>query len=277
MASDDSAGRGKAPLRRIAHLFVPYRAQLTVVLLLVGGSAVLSLVPPFLLRAILDVALPQGRAGLLTGLSAAMLLLVVAGTALKVLQTYLSVRLGQQIMDDLRKSVYTHLQRMSLAFFTTTRTGEVQSRIANDIGAMQATVTGTATTLVSDVTTLGASLVAMLALDWRLTVVSLLILPLFAWISRNVGAERRELTQKRQELLAVMFALIEESLSVSGFLLGRTMGRTATFTQEFAGHSRALTDLTVRSSMAGRWRQSVISVIMAAMPVVVYWTAGTFG
>ncbi|GAA2268617.1 ABC transporter ATP-binding protein [Kitasatospora cystarginea] len=271
------ADRHRPPLRRIAGLFSPHRGQLLAVLSLVVVSALLALVPPFLLRAILDVALPQGRAGLLTALSAAMFALVVLATALSVLQTYLSVRLGQRVMEDLRNAVYTHLQRMSLAFFTTTRTGEVQSRIANDIGAMQATVTGTATSVVSSVTTLAASLVAMTALDWKLTLLSLAMLPLFIWISRKVGAERRELTTRRQELLAVVTALIEESLSVSGFLLARTMGRTGTLNREFAGHSSAITDLSVRSSMAGRWRQSTISIIMAAMPIAIYWSAGVFG
>ncbi|WP_253799434.1 ABC transporter ATP-binding protein [Kitasatospora paracochleata] len=262
---------------RVLRLFVPYWGRLAVVLLLVAAGSLTAIVPPFLLREILDVALPQGRSGLLTALATGMLGLVVVSTALGVLQAYLSVTLGQRVMDDLRNAVYTHLQRMSLSFFTATRTGEVQSRIANDIGAMQSTVTGTATTIVASSTTVIATLVAMFSLDWQLTAVSLAVLPLFGWISRKVGAERREIILQKQNLLAVMYSLIEESLSVSGFLLGRTMGRTDTLVNEFAGHSRSLADLTVRSTMAGRWRQSTISIIMAAMPIALYWTAGVVG
>ncbi|MEU0343399.1 ABC transporter ATP-binding protein, partial [Streptomyces bobili] len=160
------------------------------------------------------------------------------------------------------------------AFFTRTRTGEVQSRIANDIGGMQATVTSTATSLVSNFTSVVATIIAMIALDWRLTVVSLLLLPVFVWISRRVGNERRKITTQRQKQMAGMAATVTESLSVSGILLGRTMGRADSLTNSFSGESERLVDLEVRSSMAGRWRMSVIGIVMSAMPAVIYWTAG---
>lgn len=163
---------------------------------------------------------------------------------------------------------------MSLAFFTRTRTGEVQSRIANDIGGMQATVTSTATSLVSNLTSVIATIVAMVALDWRLTVVSLLLLPVFVWISRRVGNERKRITTQRQKQMAAMAATVTESLSVSGILLGRTMGRSDSLTKSFADESEGLVDLEVRSNMAGRWRMSVIGIVMAAMPAFIYWTAG---
>ena len=169
-------------------------------------------------------------------------------------------------MHDLRTAVYAQLQRMSLAFFTRTRTGEVQSRIANDIGGMQATVTSTATSLVSNLTSVVATVVAMLALDWRLTVVSLLLLPVFVWISRRVGRERKKITTQRQKQMAAMSAIVTESLSVSGILLGRTMGRADSLTRRFADESERLVDLEVRSNMAGRWRMSTIGIVMAAMP-----------
>jgi ATP-binding cassette subfamily B protein len=139
---------------------------------------------------------------------------------------------------------------------------------------MDATVTNTATTIVSCVTTVVASLIAMVVLDWRLTIVSLLTLPLFVWISRRVGEERRELVLQRQQHLATMSALVEESLSVSGFLLGRIMGRTATLNAEFAQHSTTLSDLTIRTAMAGRWRGATVQIVMAAMPIGIYWVAG---
>jgi ATP-binding cassette subfamily B protein len=177
-------------------------------------------------------------------------------------------------MHDLRTAVYGRLQRMSLAFFTRTRTGEVQSRIANDIGGMQATVTSTATSLVSNLTSVVATIVAMVVLDWRLTVVSLLLLPVFVWISRRVGRERRKITTRRQKQMAAMAATVTESLSVSGILLGRTMGRSDSLTRAFSDESERLVDLEVRSNMAGRWRMAVITIVMAAMPAVIYWTAG---
>ncbi|MFD4891186.1 ABC transporter ATP-binding protein [Kitasatospora sp. NPDC058397] len=269
--------RRHAPLVRAMGLFVPHRLRLGAVLLLVAAGSLAAIAPPFMLRQIFDVALPEGRLRLLTGLAAGMFALVVASTSAGVLQAYLLVTLGQRVMDDLRTAVYTHLQRMSLSFFTTTRTGEVQSRIANDIGAMQSTVTGAAATIVASATTVVATLLAMLSLNWQLTAVSLGVLPFFVGISRKVGAERRGIVEQQQSLIAVMFSLIEESLSVSGFLLGRTMGRTDTLVKEFAGRSRDLADLTVRSSMAGRWRQSIISIIVAAMPIAFYWTAGIVG
>ncbi|MFE1317883.1 ABC transporter ATP-binding protein [Kitasatospora phosalacinea] len=263
-----------AQVRRILRLFRPYAGRLAVVGLLVAASAVVSVVTPFLLRAVLDTAIPQGRTGLLSLLALGMIAAAVVTSVLNVLQTLISTTVGQRVMHDLRTSVYRHLQRMSLAFFTRTRTGEVQSRIANDIGGMQATVTGTATSLVSNLTAVVASVVAMVALDWRLTVVSLLLLPVFVWISRRVGRERKKITGERQRRLAELSSAVQESLSVSGILLGRTMGRSDSLTREFAGRSDELAALEVRSSMAGRWRMSTIGIVMAAMPALIYWAAG---
>ncbi|MEU0658232.1 MULTISPECIES: ABC transporter ATP-binding protein [Streptomyces] len=263
-----------AQIRRILRLFRPYRGRLAVVGLLVGASSLVSVASPFLLREILDTAIPQGRTGLLTLLALGMILTAVVTGVFGVLQTLISTTVGQRVMHDLRTAVYGRLQRMPLAFFTRTRTGEVQSRIANDIGGMQATVTSTATSLVSNLTAVVATVVAMLALDWRLTVVSLLLLPVFVWISRRVGRERKRITTQRQGQMAAMAATVTESLSVSGILLGRTMGRADSLTKAFAAESERLVDLEVRSSMAGRWRMSTIGIVMAAMPAMLYWAAG---
>ncbi|GHJ33490.1 multidrug ABC transporter ATP-binding protein [Streptomyces hygroscopicus subsp. sporocinereus] len=263
-----------AQVRRILRLFRPYRGRLALVGLLVGASALVSVASPFLLREILDTAIPDGRTGLLSLLALGMIAAALVNSVFGVLQTLISTTVGQRVMHDLRTAVYDRLQRMPLAFFTRTRTGEVQSRIANDIGGMQATVTSTATSLVSNLTSVVATVVAMLALDWRLTVVSLLLLPLFVWISRRVGAERKKITSQRQKQMAAMSAMVTESLSVSGILLGRTMGRSASLTQRFAQESERLVDLEVRSNMAGRWRMSTIGVVMAAMPALIYWAAG---
>jgi ATP-binding cassette, subfamily B, bacterial len=263
-----------AQVRRILRLFRPYRARLAVVGLLVGAASLVSVASPFMLREILDTAIPQGRTGLLSLLALGMILTAVMTSVFGVLQTLISTTVGQRVMHDLRTAVYAQLQRMPLAFFTRTRTGEVQSRIANDIGGMQATVTSTATSLVSNLTAVVATVVAMLALDWRLTAVSLLLLPLFVWISRRVGRERKKITTQRQKQMAAMAATVTESLSVSGILLGRTMGRADSLTKSFAEESERLVDLEVRSSMAGRWRMSTIGIVMAAMPALIYWAAG---
>ncbi|WP_307664881.1 ABC transporter ATP-binding protein [Streptomyces sp. V1I1] len=263
-----------AQVRRILQLFRPYRGRLAVVGLLVGAASLVSVASPFMLREILDTAIPQGRTGLLSLLALGMILTAVMTSVFGVLQTLISTTVGQRVMHDLRTAVYAQLQRMPLAFFTRTRTGEVQSRIANDIGGMQATVTSTATSLVSNLTAVVATVVAMLALEWRLTAVSLLLLPLFVWISRRVGRERKKITTQRQKQMAAMAATVTESLSVSGILLGRTMGRADSLTKSFAEESERLVDLEVRSSMAGRWRMSTIGIVMAAMPALIYWAAG---
>lgn len=274
--SDPEPGKEQPPaeVRRILRLFRPYRGRLALVGLLVGASSLVGVASPFLLREILDVAIPQGRTGLLTLLAGGMIVTAVVTSVFGVLQTLISTTVGQRVMHDLRTAVYTQLQRMPLAFFTRTRTGEVQSRIANDIGGMQATVTSTATSLVSNLTAVVATVVAMLALDWRLTVVSLLLLPVFVWISRKVGHERKKITTRRQKQMASMSATVTESLSVSGILLGRTMGRSDSLTKNFTEESERLVDLEIRSSMAGRWRMSTIGIVMAAMPAVIYWAAG---
>jgi ATP-binding cassette subfamily B protein len=272
-----TASNPRVPLRRIARLFRPYRWSLLFVGALVAASSLVSLVNPFLIRAVIDVALPQGRTGLLTVLAIAMIVVAVANSSFGVSQTYVSTRVGQRVMHDLRTAVYSHLQRMSLAFFTRTRTGEVQSRIANDIGGMQATVTTTATSLVSNLTTVTATVIAMAVLDWRLTIASLVMMPLFVWVSRRVGTERRRITRDRQRQLAVLSSIVQESLSVSGILLGHTMGRSASLSDSFAAESGKLSDLEVSSNMAGRWRQSTIQIVMSAMPAVIYWVTGLTG
>ena len=259
---------------RIARLFKPYRARLSSVLALIGLSAGLSMISPFLLRAVLDDAIPERDTALLTWLVAGMVAISIATGALGVAQTWLSNLVGQRVMHDLRAAVYRHLQRLSLAFFTRTRTGEVQSRIANDIGGVQNVVTSTATSIVSNVTTVLATIVAMFALDWRLAAFSLALLPFFVWLTRRVGRERKRITAERQGRLADMSSLVEESLSVSGILLGKTMGRAPELAERFTRESADLADLEVRSRMAGRWRMASVQMAFAIMPALVYWFAG---
>ena len=245
---------------RIARLFRPYRLRLTTVLGLIGLSAGLSMISPFLLRAVLDHAIPERDSTLLSWLVGGMIAISIATGALGVAQTWMSNLVGQRVMHDLRAAVYRHLQRLSLAFFTRTRTGEVQSRIANDIGGVQNVVTSTATSIVSSVTTVLATIVAMFALDWRLAAFSLALLPFFVWLTRRVGRERKRITTERQGRLADMSSLVEESLSVSGILLGKTMGRAPELADRFTRESADLADLEVRSRMAGRWRMASVQM-----------------
>src|SRR5215217_3467756 len=261
-------------LRRIARLFRPYRGRLSAVLALIVVSAALGMTSPFLLREVLDEAIPNGDTRLLTWLVLGMIGVSVVTVLLNVAQTWLSNVVGQRVMHDLRTAVYRHLQRLSLAFFTRTRTGEVQSRIANDIGGVQNVVTSTATSIVSNVTTVSATIVAMIALDWRLAAFSLGLLPLFVWITRRVGTERKKITSERQGRLADMSSLVEESLSVSGILLGKTMGRAPELAERFTRESADLADLEVRSRMAGRWRMASVQMTFSIMPALVYWFAG---
>ncbi len=259
---------------RIARLFRPYRGRLATVLSLIVLSAGISMISPFLLRAVLDTALPERDTTLLAELVAGMIAVSVVTGALGVAQTWLSTLVGQRVMHDLRARVYRHLQRLPLAFFTRTRTGEVQSRIANDIGGVQSVVTSTATSIVSNATTVIATIVAMIVLDPLLAGLSLAILPLFVWLSRRVGRERRRITGQRQETMADISTLVEESLSVSGILLGKTMGRAAELADRFDGESERLAHLEVRSRMAGRWVMATIQTSFAVMPALVYLFAG---
>src|SRR4051812_31260760 len=181
-----------------------------------------------------------------------MIVIAVVTGALGVVQTLLSNQVGQRVMHDLRAAVFRHLQRLSLAFFTRTRTGEVQSRISNDIGGVQNVVTNTATSIASNVTTVVATMVGMLLLSWQLALFAFALIPLFAFLTRRVGNERRRIAKSTQESLADISSLVQESLSVSGILLGKTMGRGDDLADRFSAESRQLADLEVRERMAGR-------------------------
>jgi ATP-binding cassette, subfamily B, bacterial len=260
--------------RRILALFKPYRVRLMIVLVMIVFSALLSMLSPFLLRGVLDNGIFHHNSGLLTKLVAGMIAIAILTAAFNVWQTYISNQVGQRVMHDLRAAVYRHLQRMSLAFFTRTRTGEVQSRIANDIGGLDSVVTSTATTIAQNATTVIASLAAMCLLNWRLAAISLVFVPLFLWLTRRVGRMRRTITTEQQRRLADLSALVAESLSVSGIMLGKTMGRGQDLAERFTGESKGIADLEVRSRMAGRWVMSTIQMTFAVQPAIIYWLAG---
>ena len=261
-------------LRRIGRLFVPYRLRLGLLLGLIVLGSVLSVASPFLLREAVDRGILKHELTLLSWLVGGMIALAIINGVIGVAQTWISNQVGQRVMHDLRAAVYAHLQRMSLAFFTRTRSGEVQARIAYDIGGIDEVVTSTATSTVSTVATVTATVVAMFALSWQLTLFSLILLPFFVWLTRRVGNERRRIQSVRQGRLADMSTLVEESLSVSGVLLGKTMGRSHELVDRFSSESSVLADLEVRARMAGRWRMSSVQMSFAIMPAAVYWFAG---
>jgi len=263
----------RAHLRRIGPLFTPYKARLAGVLFLIVISAALGVVPAFLLKRALEaIAVNDTRA--LSYAAAGIIAIAIVTGVLGVIQTLLSNQVGQRVMHDLRAAVFRHLQRLSLAFFTRTRTGEVQSRISNDIGGVQSVVTNTATSIASNVTTVAATMVGMLVLSWQLALFAFALIPIFALLTRRVGNQRRKIAKSTQETLADISSLVQESLSVSGILLGKTMGRGSQLADRFEADSLRLADLEVRQRMTGRWVMASIQTSFAIMPAAVYWFGG---
>jgi ATP-binding cassette, subfamily B, bacterial len=260
--------------RRIMGLFKPYRKRLGVVLVLIVFSSGISMLNPFLVKSALDNGLLGHNGTILTETVLGMVGVAIVSQATSVWQTYISNAVGQQVMHDLRAAVYHRLQQMSLAFFTRTRTGEVQSRISNDIGGLDNVITSTATTIASNVTTVIGAVVAMCILNWRLAVISLIFVPPSVWLTRKVGKIRRRITTEQQRRLADMSALVAESLSVSGIMLGKTMGRGDDLADRFTGESKNIADLEVRSRMAGRWTMASIQFVFSVTPAIIYWFAG---
>jgi len=272
----DKAQLERSPVRwsRVAGLFRPQRGQLALVVALIVASSLIALASPFLVRLVIDEALPHSDVRLLAWAVAGMVAVTAATAVLGVLQTWLSTTVGQHVMHGLRTSVFTHLQRQSLGFFTRTKGGEVQSRLTNDIGGMQSVVTSTATSLASNATTVVGTAVAMAALSWRLSLLSLVVLPPAIWLTRKVARMRRTITAQRQRYLADLHSQVEEGLSVSGVLLGKTLGAGPAQSARFAGTSEDLVGLEVRSQLAGRWRMATMSIVFAGIPALIYLAAG---
>jgi ATP-binding cassette subfamily B protein len=263
----------RANLRRIWPLFAAYRVRLTSLLALIVVAAAVGVVPAFLLKHVIQ-AISSHNGHALSYNAGGMIAVAVATGVLGVLQTLLSNQVGQSVMHDLRAAVFRHLQRLSLAFFTRTRTGEVQSRISNDIGGVQNVVTNTATSIASNVTTVVATMVGMALLNWELALFAFALVPFFVVLTRRVGNERRKIAKTTQETLADISSLVQESLSVSGILLGKTMGRTTELADRFDSDSLRLAELEVRQRMAGRWVMASVQTSFSIMPAAVYWFGG---
>ncbi|MCZ2810742.1 ABC transporter ATP-binding protein [Modestobacter sp. VKM Ac-2979] len=272
----DRAQLERAPVSwsRVAGLFRPYRRQLATVVTLIVASSAIALATPFLIRLVIDEAIPEQDVPLLGWAVAGMVGVAAVTAVLGVLQTWLSTTVGQHVMHGLRTAVFTHLQRQSLGFFTRTKGGEVQSRLTNDIGGMQSVVTTTATSFAANATTVIGTVVAMAVLSWRLSLLSLVVLPPAVWLTRRVARMRRAITAERQRSLADLHSQVEEGLSVSGVLLGKTLGAGPAQSQRFAGTSDVLVGLEVRSQLAGRWRMATMSIVFAGIPALIYLIAG---
>ncbi len=262
------------PLSRIARLFGPHRWKLAVVTLIIVATSTVAMAQPFLVREVVDVAIPEQDVRLLLLAVAAMVAVAVVTSVLGVVQTWISAQVGQQVMHGLRTRLFSHLQRQSLGFFTRARTGEVQSRITNDVNGMQGVVTSTATSIASNLTTAVATAVAMIALSWRLSLISLVVVPPAIWLTRKVALLRRTITARQQQRLADLNVRIEEGLSISGIRLAKTLGTTQRDSDAFARISEDLIDLELRSQLAGRWRMATMSIVFAVVPAAIYLAAG---
>jgi len=261
--------------RRIVGFFGPYKLRVVIVLVAILATSLIGLVNPLLLGLLLDqviIGKDYSKLNLFVGL---MIVLPIISGLIGVGQSYLNNVIGQNVMQDLRGALYSHLQSMPLRFFTETRTGEIQSRLANDVGGVQAVVTDTASSITSNVAIALSTMVAMFILDWRLALMSLGLTPIFLYLTFRVGKVRREVSSETQKTLAELSATTEETLSVSGILLSKTFGQQQNAIDKFRGLNRQLAGLQIRQAMVGRWFFMIIGTIFSIMPAFVYWLAGT--
>ncbi len=265
---------GRGELKRIGRYFGPYWKAWLVILGCIGLSAALGVLPPFAVALIVDRAIPQGDATLLTLMAAAVVALALGSGLIGVLQQTLTARTGQAIIFDLRGELFRHLQRMSLRFYTATRSGEIVSRITNDVNAVQGVTTGTIVTIVGNVATLGATAVALLSMNWRLTLLATAVVPAFYLPSKLVGRVRRRLSMETQQAQAGLLAFLNERLHVGGSILMNIFGQRQGDSDEFNGHSTRVRDLHIRQTIVGRWLFMILGVFGAIGPALVYWYGG---
>ena len=266
--------RRNQTVRRIAAFFAPYKTQVGVVTGAILLTSLLGIVNPLLLGRLIDDALPHRdffKLNLYVGL---MIVIPIASGLIGVGQAYLNNKVGQNVMQDLRNALYAHLQRLPLRFFTETRTGEIQSRLANDVGGIQSVVTDTAANLTSNLATAISTLIAMVLIDWRLTALSVGVLPFFLYLTFRVGRVRRTVSSETQKSMADLSAATEETLSVSGMLLSKTFGQQAASIARYKGLNRKLAVLQIRQAMVGRWFFMIIGTIFSITPAFVYYLAG---
>ncbi len=265
-------------VRRVIASFRPYRRQVGVVGLLILITSAIGVVNPLLIKVIFDTALFCGpscpdlpRLYVLVGL---MVAVPVVSGVIGIWQTYLANIVGQRVMQDFRNTLYSHLQAMPLRFFTSTRTGEIQSRLSNDVGGVQGVVTDTASSIVSNVVTIISTLIAMLIISWQLTALSLIMMPLFLWLTYRVGKARAQAASLTQRSLAEISAITEETLSVSGILLTKAFGRQVHEIHRFRTENQRLADLEIRQTMIGRSFFAIVGIFFSITPALVYLVVG---
>ncbi len=264
--------------RRVLALFRPYRGRLAATALLVVASAALGVIPALLVLRIFDDALFPATGGvdlpLLAELVGLMIALFLVTAGLNVAQTWLTASVGNRITGDLRLRLFAHLQQMELAFFTRTKTGVIQSRLQNDVGGVAGVLTTTLTSILGNVVTVIASLVAMILIDWRLTIIAVILLPVLAVVQRRVGQVRARIAAQTQESLSQLTAITQETLSVSGILLAKSFNRQGAEERRYADETANQVRLQVRQSMSGQWFFGVVSVLMSSVPAIIYLVAG---
>ena len=274
---DAPAHTGRNTARRVVPLFRPYRARVAMVVGLIVLTSTIGIVNPLLIQAVFNKALfvPGGpKLDLLYILVAIMAAVPIVNGAIGILQTYETTKVGQQVMRDLRDRLYSHLQTLSLAFFTGTKTGEIQSRLANDVGGVQSVVTTTASSILANVVTFVSSIVAMIIISWQLTIVAVITVPAFFWLTKMVGERRRKVSTSTQESLAAMSAISEETLSVSGVLLAKVFGSQLRDVTRYRDENQRLADLELRQQMIGQGFYAVVQSFLSITPAAIYLIAG---
>ncbi|MGP5687336.1 ABC transporter ATP-binding protein [Glutamicibacter ardleyensis] len=261
-------------LRRIAELFRPHLRTVIFVMLLIVASSLIGLAQPFIIRELIDVAIPEQNVKLLLALAGGLVLIALVNAVLGVVQTWRATLMGQKVMHRLRTGLFTHLQKQSLGFFTNARSGEVQSRLTNDVGQMQSVITNSATSIASNLTTVVATACAMVAISWQLSLISLVVLPPAIILAKQTAKLRRKITGARQREMSTLTSIIEERLSISGVRLAKVMGTGTLDAEQFTDSSSKLIDLEMRSALAGRWRMAAMSIIFAGVPAILYIVAG---
>src|SRR5712664_4149796 len=277
MVTETPASVGRNSAGRIVPLFRPYRLQVTAVIVLIVVTSTIGIINPLLIQAVFNKALfvPGGpNLHLLYVLVGIMALVPVVNGAIGILQVYQTTRVGQLVMRDLRNQLYAHLETLPLSFFTNTKTGEIQSRLANDVGGVETEVTSTASTILANVVIFVSTIVAMVILSWQLTIVAVVTVPAFFWLTKIVGERRRQASRSTQESLAAMSALGEETLSVSGVLLAKVFGNQARDSTRYHEENQRLADLEVRQQMIGQGFYAIVQSFLSITPAAVYLVAG---
>ena len=264
---------------RVIALFRPYRWRIALTAVLVVVGAGIAVVPPLIVQRIFDDALfPVAGGGpvidLLTGLVVAMIALFLLSAALGVAQTWLTSTVGNNVTGDLRVRLFEHLQAMELGFFTRTKTGVIQSRLQNDVGGVSGVLTNTVTSILGNAVTVIASLVAMILIDWRLTLIAVVLMPFLVLVQRRVGQLRARIAGETQESLSELTSITQETLSVSGMLLSKAFNRQRTESERYQAENRNQVVLQVRRAMSGQGFFAVVQVLMSSVPAVIYLVAG---